>query len=275
MNMQHGFGGMGGHGGPGARLQQLDFWSDFGKGFQVGFDTTSKLATQAAPICVMMGMDLETCEAYNAALGVANGMNGVVQGVSFDLMDLHSHHHHHKAGLNSLEDGKKHKVAPKPGQKKPMPAKKPAAKPKHAAVPKKKKAPAGKRVEEDIIIGGSPYGYPGAYGAYAAPYGAAGYPVDGVGWAAGWDELNVQAAYAPYGAYTGVEFGGYPYAEEVVSPYGAYGAPVADPYAWNTLGYDVAVDAAYPYSDAYGYGAWGAPMAEPYLDLPDYTWTTM
>ena len=41
---------------------------------------------------------------------------------------------------------------------------------------------------------------------------------------------------------------------------------------WDTLGYDAALDTAYPFSESYGYGEWGTPVSEPYLNLPDYTW---
>ena len=62
--------------------------------------------------------------------------------------------------------------------------------------------------------------------------------------------------------------------------YGDLNMPFAEPMfaesygfgEWDTLGYDGALDTAYPFSESYGYGEWGAPVAEPYLNLPDYTW---
>lgn len=44
--------------------------------------------------------------------------------------------------------------------------------------------------------------------------------------------------------------------------------------AWDTMGYNVAVDPLYPQADVYGYGAWSSPIAEPFLDVPNVTWRT-
>ena len=65
-------------------LVSLDFWSDFGEGFQQGFNIATQVAGQAAPLVGLMGDDYGA--AYNAALGVVNPINGMVQ--SFDLLNL-------------------------------------------------------------------------------------------------------------------------------------------------------------------------------------------
>ena len=208
--------------------------------------------------------------------------------MELDLMELHStkshHHKHHKNNLSNL-----HGLPKKPSMK--MPAKAPTmpsapkapkmpAAPKAApAMPKPAAAaapapassaakPQGKKVEEDIVLGGSPYGFPyGSYDPWAAPFSPevelTPYPSDGLGWAAAWDALNIPEAGAV--------------AAEVPETYFPYGAgfevpAYADLNAWDTLNADIALDSAYPFSDVYGYGAWGSPVAEPYLDMPDYTW---
>ena len=87
------------------------------------------------------------------------------------------------------------------------------------------------------------YGFASPVATAAAPVGTtlaldgvtvAEYPNYGVGWAGAWDTLN---------------------------------APVVAP----TAGMIDPVVAA-PVAVAEGWGAWGAPIAEPYLDVPNYTW---
>ena len=138
-----------------------------------------------------------------------------------------------------------------------MPAQ-PAAKP----APKQD---GGLHIEEDIVLGGYPYGYgvagawPGAYDPWAAPLVADvefepyGYDVfdNGLGWANAWDELNVPG-FSPMLDASGT----------FVDPawdygYGDLNMPFAEPmfadmYGYGemgTLGYDVAVDTAYPFSE--------------------------
>jgi hypothetical protein len=61
---------------------------------------------------------------------------------------------------------------------------------------------------------------------------------------------------------------------DTYAPFAAEQAALADAYAWDTMGYEVAVDPRYPEADVYGYGAWSSPMVEPFLDIPDITWNT-
>ena len=197
-----------------------------------------------------------------------NGMGmGSPYGHHLDLMELHKHH-----GLTHMDKAERKAERKEARTDARVSARKARREQKKAAAPPNKPAAApkaqGKHVEEDIVFGGSPYGYgaygmaPGSYDPWAAPFQPevelTRYPSDGLGWAAAWDALNIPAAGAP--AAVAPEFFG-----EVPAVGYGYGAV-------DTLAYDVALDSAYPYSDVYGYGAWGAPVAEPYLDLPDYTW---
>ena len=91
------------------------------------------------------------------------------------------------------------------------------------------------------------YGFAGpvATAAAAAPVGTtlavdgvtvAEYPTYGAGWAGAWDTLNAPVVAPNAGLY----------AEPIVA------APIT--------------------ANVEGWGAWGAPVAEPYLDVPNYTW---
>ena len=94
------------------------------------------------------------------------------------------------------------------------------------------------------------------------PYGVAGYPVG---------EFVDYAVAAPYAGVAEIpvatEWNGLGFGTE----YGYYG-DVARAAEWDTLGYDVAIDPTYPYSDVYGYGAWSSPIEEPYLEIPNIEW---
>ena len=122
----------------------------------------------------------------------------------------------------------------------------------------------GKKVEEDIIIQ-TPYGYGAGYPVAAAPYYTAGYPAyANYGYAA---EAVASPVLAAATAPVGVSVEGW----QAACPGWQYGNECGN---WGLTApvVEEAVVAAPVNAVAAGYGAWGAPIAQPYLDVPNYTW---